>query len=86
MPFIRGHRRRAPQRELIKQFMSSPIAVDGAFSIYSRDLNNYRRDSQRSLRDRWNRKYGHIKTMWNSFTIWTPLLAVTLLSTHSIYA
>jgi hypothetical protein len=65
--------------------MSSPIEHDGAFTIYDRDIQAYKRDSKRSLKGYWNRKYAHLKSMWNTVTLFTPLLMVgTVLATHSI--
>lgn len=48
--------------------------------IYRSELARYKKDSQRSLKGYWRRKCRHIKTMFNTITFWSPLLAVTLLA------
>jgi hypothetical protein len=53
--------------------------------IYSRDLKLYTRDSRQALQARHKRKYAWLKTSRNTVTIWTPLLAVSLLASHSVY-
>jgi hypothetical protein len=54
--------------------------------IYSRDLKAYAADSKRSLRDRNRRKYAWLKTIRNTVTQFTPLLALSLLASHGVYA
>jgi hypothetical protein len=49
------------------------------------ELARYKRDSDRNIRGFWYRKYRHIKTIWNTITLLSPLIAVTLLTSHCIY-
>jgi hypothetical protein len=56
------------------------------FVIYSKDLDSYKKDSERNLKGYKRRKGKWINTMFNTITLTTPFLAVGLLASHGIYA
>lgn len=76
--------------------MSSPIAHDGAFSLYKHELQQYRRDSKRALASRGklrrNLIKGHLSSILNSLTLPNStasilaLVSAGLLASHCAYA
>ena len=67
--------------------MSSPIAHDGAFALYEKDIKAYRADSKRSLKQYFYRKHPIAKILAEAFTIrCLVVLAATLFASHTLYA
>ena len=66
---------------------NNPIALDGAFALYEKDIKAYRADSKRSLKQYFYRKHPAAKKLQEAFTIrCLVVLAATLFATHTIYA
>lgn len=63
--------------------MASPIAHDGAFSIYAHDLKAYAADSKRSLADRILRKRHLTRTGIKYY--WNRIIGRTTLPNSTVY-